>query len=285
MRPLSPQLEVLIATGQFWTADLYTITILMSGTVIRLTTADYDITSGAHVYTSSGPPIERSKIKQKIGASVDDLDITIYPRQTDLVDGIPFLWAIKQGAFDGAVLDIDRAFMPTAGDVSAGLIRRFSGRFGPIDGDETSVDVTIKSWAELLDIQWPKQLYSPSCILTLFEPACGVNRASYTFSGTIGAGCTLSALNITGIAQGDGYFDTGILALNGGLIRRSIKSWTGDTAKLNTPLFTLPNPGDTATLTAGCDKTAATCNSKFWGSNYTLHFMGQPFIPDPETAA
>jgi uncharacterized phage protein (TIGR02218 family) len=280
----SPALQALLASGQFWMADLYTIT-LISGTVLRLATSDYDVTvvSSGQLYTSAGPYLQRSNIKQSLGASVDDMTITAYANLAHLVDGVPFLQAIRQGAFDGANLVIDRAFMPNMGDTSVGVVRRFGGRFGQIDADRTSAQITIKSHSELLSIQMPRLLYSPGCILTLYSPPCGVVRANYTFTGTVGVGSTLSAVNVLGLTtQGDHYFDTGIIAFNGGLIRRSIKTWTGDTAQLSMPLYTLPSPGDSVTMTAGCDKTLATCGSRF--SN-TAFFQGQPYIPDPETAA
>ncbi|CAK0772367.1 conserved hypothetical protein [Gammaproteobacteria bacterium] len=285
MKYLSPALQALLATGQFWSADLYEITLL-SETVLRLTTSDYGITSGGHVFTCSGPLIERSTIKQSIGASVDDLTVTLYPKDTDLVDGISFLKAIRRGNFDGATLAVYRAFMPTAGDVSAGLVKRFSGRFGPIDADRTSAEITVKSWAELLNIQWPRITYTPGCPLTLFETACGASRASFTFNGTIATGSTLSTINVTGLtSKANGYFDTGIAAFSGGLVRRSVKSWASNVIHLATPLYELPTVGAVIALTAGCDKTTATCDSRFWGANYVLHFQGQPWIPDPETAA
>lgn len=290
MKYLSPTLQTLLATGQFWMADLYTIT-LISGTVLRYCTADYPITSDGNVFKCAGtteidgedvPAIQRSSIKQSVGISVDDLDLTIYPKVADLVDGVSFLTAIKHGAFDGAELDLDRAFMPTAGDVSAGVVRRFGGRFGPIDADRTSVVATIKAHSELLDVKLPRDLYGPSCPLTLFETKCGVVRASFTFSGTVGTGATLSSIPVLGVSQAAGYFDTGIISFASGTIRRSVKTWSGGTAHLATPLFAIPSAGAALTLTAGCPKTTDGCQV-FWGDDYVLHFQGCPFIPEAET--
>jgi uncharacterized phage protein (TIGR02218 family) len=281
MKYIPPGVQALIATGHFRSADLYEIK-LISGTVIRVTTADYDILYAGNLYTSSGPLMDRTSIKQSIGSSVDSLTCNLYPKPTDLVDGIPFLQAIKQGAFDGATLLISHAFMPSPGNVSAGVVKRFGGRFGPIDADRSSAEITVDSWAELLNVQWPFCLYGPGCKLTLFSPGCGLDRASYTFTGTVDAGSTLSALNTIGLSsKADGYFDTGVCSLSGGSVRRAIKTWSGNTAKLATPLYTIPNVGDSISLTAGCDKSEATCLSKF---NNKAMFQGEPHIPDPETA-
>jgi uncharacterized phage protein (TIGR02218 family) len=60
----------------------------------------------------------------------------------------------------------------------------------------------------------------------------------------------------------------------------TVKSWTGGIVTPFLPLPSPPAPGDTVTLYAGCDRTMATCNSKF---NNLANFGGQPFIPIPDT--
>jgi hypothetical protein len=46
------------------------------------------------------------------------------------------------------------------------------------------------------------------------------------------------------------------------------------------PLLVVPAPGDTFTVTFGCDKTMATCNL----FSNIQNFRGFPYVPPAETA-
>lgn len=96
-----------------------------------------------------------------------------------------------------------------------------------------------------------------------------------------------------GIVQGNppptdttGYFTQGVVTftsgLNTGLSRFVIEYQAGGLTKIIDALPYPPSPGDAFTILPGCDKSQPTCDHKF--SNL-IHFGGQPFIPQPETAA
>lgn len=62
------------------------------------------------------------------------------------------------------------------------------------------------------------------------------------------------------------YFAQGILTMTSGAasgLQTNVKTMSGDTLQLLLPLGRTPSVGDTFTVTAGCAKTAATCQYKF----------------------
>lgn len=274
MKELTPELQALLSTEKFLMADLYSIA-LVTGEVIDLTSADTDLAWGDGLFLSGGVLIERRGITWRIGVEVDTMELTLYPDEDSTL-----LRDIARGLYDGATVRITRAFMATWGDI-VGTVPLFLGRVADVDATRARARVTVNSHLELLDIPVPRRLFSPGCNVELFSAACGLSRAAYTFSGTVAAGTTTTSVVVSGVAQADGYFTQGYLTLADGATRRWIKSWASGAAELLTPLHEVPADGAAVQLVAGCDKTMATCHSKFANK---LRFRGFPFIPSPESA-
>jgi uncharacterized phage protein (TIGR02218 family) len=125
-----------------------------------------------------------------------------------------------------------------------------------------------------------------ACHYRLGVSACGVTLASYTDSGVVSAvsGGGLDDRRIfqaTGPAGAAGYYDLGYVEWltgdNAGLVHQ-VKTHTVSpitiALQLRTP-FAI-QVGDTFNVIAGCDKLAATCETKF--SNM-VNFGGFPFVP------
>src|SRR6185312_10373837 len=119
----SAALKALLATRSFAVGDLYTFT-LVGGGVLRYTSYDTDIVYNGNTYASGGqggPFFDRSdnkaKCHWKIGVEVDTLSFDVIPGGAT-VNGQPFLSAVRQGAFDGAELELDRAFFAPPGQGS-----------------------------------------------------------------------------------------------------------------------------------------------------------------------
>jgi uncharacterized phage protein (TIGR02218 family) len=277
MKTIPGPLQTILDSGQFYMADLYTLT-LVGGTVLRYASGDADVTDGSgHVFSASGPAIDRSSISWKVGLEVDTLEMDVYPKTTDLIDSVPFVTACHQGALDGAEIELRRAFMSTYGAASPGTVILFPGRVGGLDIGGTKIAVTVNHFTELLNVKMPRNLYQPGCMYTLYDAGCGVNRATYTFNYTVGAGATVTTIPVPSTGKADHYFDQGVLVIGGA--RRSIKVWDLDTAVILPPLLSAPAQGTAVTMTAGCSKTMSDCASKF--NNFTK-YRGCPFIPQPE---
>src|SRR5262249_61095863 len=119
MKPASTALIALLANSdRFIMADLYTFT-LAGGLVLRYSAAPTAVSAKGHTF-ALGPKFERSKKKIVIGTQIDELDIRVYPEPTDMLGTLPFLEAAWQGQFDGALLQLERAFMPIYGDTTPG---------------------------------------------------------------------------------------------------------------------------------------------------------------------
>ena len=290
MKPASTALQNLLASRQFYAADLYTFS-LVGGGVLRLCAGDRGITVSGNRFSAQGPRIDRkdnkAKCHWKIGVEVDTLVFDVMPQPGDLVNGQPFLAACVQGAFDGAELTLERAFMANYGDTSVGTVVLFAGRVAEIDLGRAVATFTINSHLELLNQQLPRNLWQPGCVNSLGDASCGVDLAAYAIAGTVVAGSTAHLVNAT-LAQPSGYFDQGKLGFTTGAnagLSRSVKSWVSGTPgviALLAPFPQLPAAGDAFTIYPGCDKTLGGNGCAKFAN--TARYRGFPFVPIPETA-
>lgn len=293
MKAATSALIALLQTRQFYIADLYTFTFV-DGSVLRYCSGDADLTVSGHVFKcggQTGPYIERSgdhgKVSWKTGLEVDTLQFSVIPGAAT-VFGLPLLQAARLGKFDGAELQLDRAYMPTYGDVSVagGTLILFIGRVAEIDMGRTNAVFNVNSHLELLDIQMPRNLYQAGCVNTLYDTSCTLLKSAFTATSSANSGSTQSVINTT-MGQASGYFDLGGITFTSGQnagFSRSVKAYVhGGTSTISviTPFPFLPAPGDTFTIYPGCDKTQNTCGAKF--SNI-VNFRGMPYVPEPETA-
>jgi uncharacterized phage protein (TIGR02218 family) len=134
----------------------------------------------------------------------------------------------------------------------------------------------------VLDYDMPRNLFSPTCLHSLYDSGCGVIRGTYAASGTCGAGSTATLLNFTGAlashAQGKIAFTSGDNANVAATVKSAV---VGTSLMLMYPLPDVPATGDRFTVYAGCDHTRATCTSRF---NNLTNFRGFPFVPPPQIA-
>lgn len=299
MKPASDALRALLATGQFAVADLYTFT-LVNGEVLRYTSFDTDVIANGHSFSSgaqSGPFFDRqdnkAKAHWKIGVEVDTLAFDAIPGSAT-IDGLPFLWACRLGTFDGAELQLERAFMaPPARGVypsvtaSAGTVILFVGRVAEVDLGRSLATFNVASHLELLNLNLPRNLYQSTCVNSLYDPACGVPKASYRVSGAAASGSSASQIKAT-LAQPAEWFDQGSIAFTSGRnsgFARTVKTWAAGspgTLSLIAPFPFAAAAGDTFVALPGCDKTNGPGGcAKF---NNQARFKGFPFVPVPETA-
>ncbi len=284
MKNISSTLQTYLqAGGEFVMADLYTVT-LASGTVFHWADFDQDIVhpTNGYTYISTGPVLKRSKTRTIIGVEVDTLDISIFGRTTDTVNGLPLLAAAQAGAFDGATLVLERAFLspiPTA----LGVVNLFTGRFADVTLGRTEFQVRVNSLTESLNINLPRNIYQPGCTHVLYDSGCGLTKSTYGTSSTITSGSTTSQLNCA-LSTGAGYFNRGSIKFTSGAlsgVTRTVKNYSPGSISLLLPLPNIPAIGDTFIAYAGCDKQQSTCTSKF---NNLAQFRGAPYIPVPMTA-
>ena len=280
-------LYALLASQTFLMADLFTFT-LADGTILRYTNADGDLTIpyvGGNVFSAVGPFLTRGSTRIVIGVEVDSLEVNFLLNSTVMIGTKPIAEFAAAGGFDGARVSLWRTFMPPTawGDTSAGYLIQFVGRTAEVMCTRSEVKMVVNSDLELLNIMLPRNVYQAGCNRTLFDTGCGLNRATYASSKLVQAGSTKMLLNAT-LAQANGYFDLGSVIFvdgpNAGMTRM-VKSYTVGALRLSSPLTYTPGLGDTFTVYPGCDKTQATCTSKYSNS---ANFRGFPYIPVAETS-
>ncbi|WP_347473473.1 DUF2163 domain-containing protein (plasmid) [Acinetobacter thermotolerans] len=284
MRAASPQLIALLDADQFLMADLYTITTVQ-GDVYRYTNYDFDLVVAGETYHSDGPIISRDGISMSLGIEVDSLSISIDVTDDQLWNEINIAKAFHNGQLDGARFKLERIFMDeaTPTDTSAGAIKLFEGRIIEPELDRNSIQASVASDLDELNVQMPRNLYQPSCTNTLFDTACGLLRQNFMVQTTIETGSTAARI-LCQVNQPQGWFTQGVIEfLEGGNagLKRTIRMHESGALLLTLPLLEAPQAGQRIKVYPGCDKRLETCQNRF---NNFARFRGAPFIPVPETA-
>jgi uncharacterized phage protein (TIGR02218 family) len=264
---------------EFEMADLYQFT-LTNGTVLRYTNYDAAVVDRGFTYLANAILVDRSRVRTVLGVEVDTLDLVINPHPADMVNSATFMATCTGGLLDGAFLEMRRCAFDYD-NINVGSYINFSGRVAEMNMSRTQVDMVVKSDLEILNVKLPRNLYQATCLNTLYDSYCTANKNSF-----VGGGAIISATKTTvsvSATNAVGYFDLGYIVFNTGAlagVKRTVKSNDAHNFNLLNPLPSLPANGDTFTAYAGCDKTQATCQSKF--SN-VIHFRGFPYVPVPET--
>jgi len=315
MKPVIPSsdtsaLNALLATRQFYIVDLFNI-LLNDGTNLYYAAGDKDIIANGQTWScgasTNGPYFQRQMsgngsnmtatgsgsrglISQKIGTAVDTLVFDVLPG-SGTVEGFSFVQAVKLGLFDGAECIMYRAFMPTYGNVSTGIVNMFTGRVVEVDCGRSLVTFNINSHLELLTQQFPRNLFQPSCLNNFGDSACTVNKAVYTVSAKASSLSTVSAIVSTSSAinQTSSYYNLGTIKFTSGQndgFSRNIKSFVATSSGTSTinvlvPLPYVPASSDGFTIVPGCNKTLPVCTNTYSNSS---NFRGMPYIPTPETS-
>ena len=263
-------------------ADCFTFS-LATGTTLAWTNVDRPVLYNGVTFSTTGPLVQGLKYKASVGLEVDKQQITIAARPTDLIAGAPILNAIREGAFDGARVQRDRVFLTGPGGAVVGGVTLFHGRVSTVDSvGRSQAQITVASDLVVLDYDMPHNLFSPTCVHTLYDSGCGVIRGAYSVNGSAGVGSGAALINThvaaPGHAQGSIVFTSGANAN----LRATIKSVSaGVSLSLIYPLPNVPATGDAFTVAFGCDRTRDTCQSRF---NNLNNFRGYPFVPPPQIA-
>ena len=256
------------------------------GTILYFTNADVDIVWSGHTYSSGAGNITftRTKTSSKIGTQVAEMDLTLMANSSAMIEGIPAIQYIRNAGLDAAQVRLDRLYL-SAWNAPVGIINNFLGRVSNLDVTRTAAKIKVKSYMVMLDLQLPKNQYQPTCLHSLYDTGCGLNRASYAYTGTVtGSASTVMSVNTT-LTQAAGFFTQGYVQFssgqNSGSRRTILASSGGGVLSLAMPLEYVPAAGDAFTAYVGCDHTQSTCTSKFGNE---ANFRGFPFVPVPETA-
>lgn len=280
MKTADPALVSLLQSKRaFFVADLYTIT-LQDNSSVRYTTFDLNLVVSGQTFSSVGHVIERSSIREVRGVEVDRMSLKISTHSLSIL-GMPFMQAVASGKLDGAYVTLEQLFMATPGDTSIPPLMRFKGRVSETQNTRTTAELSVASDLELLNTKFPKGVYQPGCMNTLYDVCCTLTKTSYQVNGAVQSGSTTTKVK-SNLAQADGYFTLGVVTFLSGPnigVSRTVKSYAGGEVGVSYPLPFQPTVGDTFKIFPGCDKRQTTCETKF---NNVVNFKGFPYVPKPE---
>ncbi|EXE61992.1 phage conserved hypothetical BR0599 family protein [Acinetobacter sp. 1542444] len=284
MRQASPKLIALLDADQFIMADLYTITTIQ-GIEYCYTSYDVNLTVQGKEFRADGPIISREGTNLSLGIEVDNLSIKIETNESAKFGDVPVAQAFHNGVLDGARFKLERVFMDmhTPTDTTAGTLVLFEGRIVEPELDRYEINASVVSEVDDLKLQMPRNLYTPGCLNTLFDSACGLLSADFAVNTTIGANSSPSRI-LCDLSQPQGWFTQGVVEFLEGAnvgIKRTIRLHESGALLLTLPLLDMPAIGETIRVYPGCDKRLDTCTNRF---NNRARFRGAPFVPVPETS-
>jgi len=284
MRQASPQLIALLDADQFIMADLYTFTTIQ-GIEYRYTSYDFSLVVNGKEFLADGPVISREGTSLSLGIEVDNLSIKILTNESTKFGDVPVAQAFHNGVLDGARFKLERIFMDinTPTDTSAGTLILFEGRIVEPELDRYEINASVVSEVDDLKLQMPRNLYTPGCLNTLFDSACGLLSADFAVNTTIGPNSTPSRI-LCDLSQPQGWFTQGVVEFLEGAnvgIKRTVRMHEAGALLLTLPLLDMPAIGEAIRVYPGCDKRLDTCTNRF---NNRSRFRGAPFVPVPETS-
>ena len=296
MKAAGPNTLAALQSGQFYKAELYDLA-LQSGLTLRFTDYDLPLVYNGNTYASN-VVAKRGTITQKIGFSVDTLSLNLAPQPDApvplVVGSLSIMQAARLGYFDAAALTMHKVFMQaqTGGmlptNTNNEAVLWWTGIVSQADVSRQSVNMSVVSNLQQLNVQMPRNLIQTGCTHTLFDSGCTLVKATYTVSGTV----TVTGPNSvngfsSNLTAADAYYSLGVVTFTSGA-NNGLSYTVGAYLNANgivtpiTPFTNQPATGDTFTIIPGCDKTLNSCQTKFLANNQT-HFRGAPWVPVPET--
>lgn len=276
MRDLSIQMKDKLASG----ATTFCRCWLMErndGVKLGFTDHDRDLLFGGVTYEALAG-ITASAINQTGALNVDTADISGGMKLTsDHLNEAD----LAAGLYDNARLTL---YLVDWSDVSDHDVI-FAGSVGEVSRGRTEFKAEMRGLSHALN-QERGRIYQRSCDADLGDSRCTVNLGlpAYKGSGTVDGVTTNHTFSASGLAgYQDGWFTGGkvtwITGANAGAAME-VKFHVNNGAEAafelwETMAFDI-TIGDTFTVTAGCDKSLATCRSRF---NNVGNFRGFPYIP------
>ena len=187
---------------------------------------------------------------------------------------------LAAGLFDGARVEL----WLVDWQAPENRLRLFTGRLGRVRRGEVHFEAELRGLAAALN-ETRGRLYGHLCDAELGDARCGVNIADPRWRGTgtvIAADGTQVRINgLSGYAEG--LFVHGRLEVTSGAARGFSAAVRAHALRGAETIVGLDSPvpadlalGDAVTLTAGCDRSLATCRDRFAN---VVNFRGFPHMP------
>lgn len=270
MKTLPTDLATHVALGSTTLAYLLKITRL-DAAVYAFTSADADVTVSSVTYLAA-PGLTISSLETSAGLNVDNLELTT------LDDGSTFTrMDVLGGLWRNAAFEISRYNHVTPVN---GLEPLIVGTVGEVRLGRGMITAELRGLQQYLQ-QPVGAVSSKTCRARLGDAMCGINLASYTYTGSVTA--VTSRQIFTGDANpavADAAMTDGIVTFTSGNnagLSQKVKSFDGTLITLGLPMLQAIQIGDDYTFIAGCKKRLAEdCFTTF---NNVLNFQGEPHLP------
>lgn len=249
---------------------------LQNGTVHAYTDFDSNIVYGGVTYIPA-PGLQKVKMTLTPNSEVSNQELAsawVDAPEEDLLGG----------RFDSAAVEVSWISWKNP---HYGLFTVFNGKLGEISWSDVGFKADI--FSNMKDLEKNiGEVFTANCRHSLYSTSspgligfCGVDKVSFTTTGNVTAIVKNRwKFQITTSAAADFYSGGKITFTSGSnnSISFSIKNFEDSTVDLFLPTSFPIVVGDTFTISAGCDKTLATCKSKF---NNVVNYGGFPHIqPD-----
>lgn len=163
-------------------------------------------------------------------------------------------------------------------DGEAESVRVFKGRVVSATFEHGWCELTCAPASRALHRKIPRTPIQAQCWWALYGSGCGVNLNLFRVTATLSSVSGSTIQSATFATKPDGWFTGGFIVCTGSE-RRYIRSHVGNTLVLQAPISDLVS-GNQVDAYAGCDRTEATCETKF--SNLVNH-QGRPRVPSRNT--
>jgi uncharacterized phage protein (TIGR02218 family) len=274
MRSIPAALQTRLDSGVTTLAQAWKLT-RRDGAVLGFTDHDRNLLIDGVTYRA-GTGFGASEASQRFDLSVDGGEIAGALEDDALSDA-----DLAAGRFDAAEIE---TWLVDWSEVALRLLVA-RGKLGEVKREGAAFTAELRGLADLLS-QESGRLHTAKCGADLGDSRCRVDltNPAYRGSGSVASidGTSLFvASGLDGFA--DGWFSAGKLGWTSGAnagLSIEIKLHRNSDGEVRLTLWqTMPEPlsiGDAFTVTAGCDKSFATCRERFGNAD---NFRGFPHIP------
>lgn len=256
-------------------AELYRFT--QGEQVWTYTSADAAVEHNGETYTPEA--IGRDAIEQ--GSEINRANISITLPRTNPVSAL-FLLDAPDAVTALTILRLDRS--------DDSVITLWKGRVASAQASASEVSIECESIFTSLRRPGLRARYQRACRHTLYGRGCNVDKSAFAVPGRLAALDAVTATVPEAAEYADNTFFGGMVEfrLDTGVVARFVLAHTGQTLTLARPIEGLADRvgygqsygryygGLAVTLYPGCDRTRATCDSRF---DNILNFGGFPWIP------
>jgi len=246
------------------------------GRVFAFTDHDLPISFGGATYGPSEALSARA-LEQTTGLSVDNSEAMGALSDAGLTEN-----DIRAGRFDGAEVEIWLVNWSDPGQ----RMRLFRGEIGEIERAGGAFKAELRGLSERLN-RPQGRLYQRQCRAVLGDRECGIDMSAPKMSRLVKVvAVSGTRVDLPELVNEEGWFANGRLVVLDGdatgdvrAIRSDQVAPGGRRVDLWESTGAVLKAGDRVRIEAGCDKSAATCRTKFANM---VNFRGCPHLPDED---